>query len=153
MPFDVDQHCNTFKFRFWAVYTQANGGTGAIAPEYAAAKRGHHRFFFLVREKGGSSAPSEPPLATCLRVHGLAYNYARNAKQNYAGNMVHICSSFHIVSQFSTLVGKSLINIWFYSCSHYSRRFDYSCCGERIIRFTQNEYSFHPYIYVSAPGP
>ena len=33
--------------------------------EHAAAKRGH-RFFFLVREKGGSSAPSEPPLATCL---------------------------------------------------------------------------------------
>ena len=32
----------------------------------AAAKRGHHPFFFLVREKGGSSAPSEPPLATCL---------------------------------------------------------------------------------------
>ena len=37
-------------------------------PEHVAAKRGHHRlFFFYWSEKmGGSSAPSEPPLATCL---------------------------------------------------------------------------------------
>ena len=27
-----------------------------------------------------------------------------------------------------------------YSCSHYSRIFDYSCCRKRIIRFAQNEY-------------
>ena len=66
--FDVDLHCNTFNFkiRFWAVYTQAYGGAGAIAPERAAAKRGHHPFFFWSEKKGGSSAPSEPPLATCL---------------------------------------------------------------------------------------
>ena len=37
------------------------------APEHAAAKRGHHRFFFWSEIKGGSSAPSEPPLATCLK--------------------------------------------------------------------------------------
>ena len=62
MPFDVDLHCNTFKFRFWAVYTQAYGGTGAIAPEYVAAKRGHHRFFLLVREKGGFLRTLRTPL-------------------------------------------------------------------------------------------
>ena len=62
MPFDVDLHCNTFKFRFWAVYTQAYGGTGAIAPEYAAAKRGHHRFFFVgPRKRGVRPHPPNPP--------------------------------------------------------------------------------------------
>ena len=35
-------------------------------PEHTAAKRGHHRLFFWSEKKGGSSAPSEPPLATCL---------------------------------------------------------------------------------------
>ena len=62
--FDVDLHCNTFKIRFWAVYTQAFGGAGAIAPEHAAAKLGHHPFFF-VREKGGGGGvrphPPNPP--------------------------------------------------------------------------------------------
>ena len=61
--FDVYLHCNTFKIRFWTVYTQAYGGRGAIAPEHAAAKRGHHRFFFfLVREKGGFVRTLRTPL-------------------------------------------------------------------------------------------
>ena len=60
--FDVDLHCNTFKIRFWAVYTQAYDGAGAIAPEHAAAKRGHHPFFFLVREKGGFVRTLRTPL-------------------------------------------------------------------------------------------
>ena len=55
----------------------------------------------------------------------------------------HIYSCLHILF-FSTLVGKSLIIIMIYSCSNYSRIFDYSCCRKRIIRFAQNEYSFHP---------
>ena len=40
----------------------------------------------------------------------------------------HLHSSLHILL-FSTLVGKSLITIMIYSCSHYSRIFDYSLCG------------------------
>ena len=58
-----------FKIQFWVVYTQAYGGAaGVIAPEHAAAKRGHRPFFFWSEKKGGSSAPSEPPLATCLDI-------------------------------------------------------------------------------------
>ena len=51
-----------FKIQFWAVYTQAYGGAGVIAPEHAAAKRGHHPFFFWSEKKGGSFAPSGTPL-------------------------------------------------------------------------------------------
>ena len=70
--FDVDLHCYTFKIRFRAVYTQApTAGHARSHPEHAAAKRGHHRLFFLSEKKGGSSAPSEPPLATCLSFHGV----------------------------------------------------------------------------------
>ena len=57
--------CNIFKIpfcHFWTVYTQTYGGTGAIAPEHAAAID----YFFWSEKKGGSSAPFEPPLATCL---------------------------------------------------------------------------------------
>ena len=35
-------------------------------PEHAAAKHEHHRLLFWSEKNGGSSAPSEPPLATCL---------------------------------------------------------------------------------------
>ena len=61
--FDVDLHCNTFKIRFWTVYTQAYGGAGAIAHEHAAAKRGHHRFYFLFgpRKRGVRPHPPNPP--------------------------------------------------------------------------------------------
>ena len=66
--FDVDLHCNTFKIRFRPVFSQAYGG---------ACRRDRTRktqlpnadtidFFFRSEKKGGSSAPSEPPLATCL---------------------------------------------------------------------------------------
>ena len=67
--FAVDLHCNTFKIRFWVVYTQANGD---------ACRRDRTRntqppnadtidfFFFWSEKKGVSSAPSELPLATCL---------------------------------------------------------------------------------------
>ena len=58
--FDVDLHCNTFKIRFchfWTVYTQACGGTGAIAPEHAAAID----FFFGPRKRGVRSHPPNPP--------------------------------------------------------------------------------------------
>ena len=63
---------------------------GAFAPEHAAAKRGHHRLFLLVREKakggGGSSAPSEPPLATCLFPGSvLDYGKYRYGEQNILG--------------------------------------------------------------------
>ena len=56
--FDVDLHCNIFKIRFRAVYTQAYGGACSLQarshPEHAAAKRGHHRlFFFGPRKRGG----------------------------------------------------------------------------------------------------
>ena len=44
-----------------------HAGAIAPAPEHAAAKGEHIRiFFFWSEKKGGSSAPSEPPLATCL---------------------------------------------------------------------------------------
>ena len=69
--FDVDRHCNTFKNQFWTVYTQAYGGAGAIAPEHAAAIRGHHRFFFWSEKKGCSSAPSEPPWLRAWRYNFL----------------------------------------------------------------------------------
>ena len=61
----------------------------------------------------------------------------------------HPHSSLHILF-FSTLVGKNLIIILIYSCSHYSRIFDYSLCGYRIIQFAQNEYSFHPCFFGNA---
>ena len=70
---DLHVHCNTFKIRFWVVYklTQAYGD---------ACRRDRTRntqppnadtidFFFWSEKKGGSSAPSEPPLATCLICH------------------------------------------------------------------------------------
>ena len=62
--FDVDLLCNTFEFKirfcqFWTVYTQAYGGTGAIALEHAAAI---DFFQFLVREKGGFVRTLRTPL-------------------------------------------------------------------------------------------
>ena len=65
---DLSGNLNTFKIRFRAVYTQAYGG---------ACRRNRTRntqlpnantidIFFWSEKKGGSSAPSEPPLATCL---------------------------------------------------------------------------------------
>ena len=71
MPFDVDLHCNTFKFRFWAVYTQAYGGTGAIAPEYAAAKLNADTidFFFVgPRKRGVRPHPPNPPWLRAWKV-------------------------------------------------------------------------------------
>ena len=42
-------------------------------------------FFFLVREKGGSSAPSEPPLATCLaRMKSAPFLDALRAARDFA---------------------------------------------------------------------
>ena len=60
--FDVDLHCNTFKIRFChfrTVYTQAYGGTGAIAPEHAAAI--DLFFFFGPRKRGVRPHPPNPP--------------------------------------------------------------------------------------------
>ena len=65
--FDVDLH---FQDSVLGHDTQANGCAGAIAPEHAAAKRGHHRFFFLVREKGGFVRTLRTPLGY---VPGLRY--------------------------------------------------------------------------------
>ena len=43
------------------------------------------------------------------------------------GAPIHVYRCLHILL-FSTLVGKLLIIIMIYLCSHYSRIFDYSCC-------------------------
>ena len=60
--FDVDLHCNTFKIRFRAVYTQANGGAcRRNRTRHAAAKREHHRLFFGRRERGVRPHPPNPP--------------------------------------------------------------------------------------------
>ena len=65
----VDLHCNTFKIRFRAVYTQAYGGAcrrDRTRKTHGCQTRTPSTFFFWSEKKGGSSAPSEPPLATCL---------------------------------------------------------------------------------------
>ena len=49
-------------------------------------------------------------------------------------------SSLHILFYWQKLDNYMILFI-----SHYSRIFDYSCCGYWIIRFARNEYSFHPY--------
>ena len=86
--FDLDLciHCNTFKIRFGPRIRrptrrcmQARSHT-----EHAAAKRGHQRVFFWSEKKGGSSAPSEPPLATCLDVTNL-WLLARHARWRTKG--------------------------------------------------------------------
>ena len=70
----------------WYTYTQAYGGAGATAPEHAAAKRGHHPFFFLseqeyissyallVRGKGGFVRTLRTPLGyvPVLSMSGLS---------------------------------------------------------------------------------
>ena len=56
--FDVDLH---FQDSVLGHDTQANGCAGAIASEHAAAKRGHHRFFFGPRKRGVRPHPPNPP--------------------------------------------------------------------------------------------
>ena len=103
MPFDVDLHCNTFKFRFWAVYTQAYGGTDAIAPEYAAANRGHHRiFFFGPRKRGVRPHPPNPPWLRAWMRQGFKYDLlCRKFKQFYR-------SHFDLISRYSKSVTQHL---------------------------------------------
>ena len=78
--FDVDLQCNTFKIRFchfWTVYTQANGGAGAIAPEHAAAID----FFFWSEKKGVRPHPPNPPwLRAWQRAHKY-YSLTKNQKR------------------------------------------------------------------------
>ena len=67
--FDVDLHCNTFKIRFRTVFSQAYGGACRRdrTRKTQLPKADTDFFFFWPEKKGGSSAPSEPPLATCLQ--------------------------------------------------------------------------------------
>ena len=74
--FDVDLHCYTFISRFGSgLDCTAYGGTGAIAPEHAAAKRGHYRFFFWSEKKGGFVRTLRTPL-------GYVPAHIGNYKQN-----------------------------------------------------------------------
>ena len=67
-------------------------------------------------------------------------------------NGAPIYSCLHILF-FSTLVGKSLMIIMIYSCSHYSRIFDYSCCRKRTWVFDSHKMSirFTPSRICSTP--
>ena len=75
--FDVDLHCNTFKIRFRAVYTQAYGGACRRdrTRKTHGCQRGHYRLFFWgggPRKRGVRPHPPNPLafffffFATCL---------------------------------------------------------------------------------------
>ena len=67
--FHVDLHCNTFKIRFRAVYTQAYGGAcrrDRTRKTHGCQTRTPSTFFFWSEKKGGFVRTLRTPLATCL---------------------------------------------------------------------------------------
>ena len=81
--FDVDLHCNTF------IVSRFGSGpcTGAIAPEHAAAKRGHHWFFFWSEKKGVRPHPPNPPwLRACVVRKSSIWLPSKNSLWNKCQN-------------------------------------------------------------------
>ena len=64
--FDLDLHCNTFKIRFWTAGLRGGACRRDRTRNTQLPNADTSDFFFWSDKKGGSSAPSEPPLATCL---------------------------------------------------------------------------------------